>query len=216
VEASTVQDPVAEARAAQKERQAELTSARNELKSAKTALTKASAAEKGKEGDEAKAAAKDTKAAQARVDSATKAVDSAEKAVATAKENVGKVRDAEKERKAEERKNRPKKAPLTLSQRRALLKLGEAAQVPKTDFNALPFEHLVSVGLAQTKDVKVDGPVIKETTGEGDDKKVVEKPGPKVDAKQYSLTDTGKARVSEINPKWRDWKPAATETAAAS
>jgi hypothetical protein len=214
VEASTQTDPVAEAREAQKTAQAELTSLRNDLKKAKGALTKAQAAEKSAgEGDDKKALAKETKTANAEVDRLTKAVATGEQAVAAAKENVTKTRDAEKARKAEERKNRPKKAPLTLSQRRALLKLGDGAATPSTDFNRLPYEHLVSVGLAQTKTVKIDGPTIKETTGEGEDKKVVEKPGPKVDAVQYSLTDAGKARVSEINPKWKDWKPAATAPA---
>jgi len=214
VEASTQTDPVAEAREAQKAKQAELTSARQELKSAKAALSKAQAAEKSAgEGDDKKALAKATKEANTAVDAATKTVASREQEVAAAKENVTKVREAEKARKAEERKNRPKKAPLTLSQRRALLNLGESAQVPKTDFNRLPYEHLVSVGLAQSKTVQVDGPTIKETVGEGDDKKVVEKPGPKVDALQYTLTDTGKERVGEINPKWKDWKPASTAPA---
>lgn len=216
VEASTAADPVAEARDAQKAKQAELTSARTELKSAKQALAKAQAAEKEVDSDDkkaVKAAADASKAATKTVDAATKTVATLEQEVAAAKENVGKVRDAEKARKAEERANRPKKAPLTLSQRRALLKLGEAAQTPSTEFNRLPFEHLVSVGLAQTKTVKIDGPTIKETTGEGDDKKTVEKPGPKVDAVQYSLTDTGKERVGEINPKWREWKPAASAAA---
>lgn len=215
MEASTQTDPVAEARAGQKEAQQAVTDARAELKKAKGALTKATAAEKGKEGDELKAAKAASKEASTQVDTATKALATAEQTLAAAKENVTTVRDAEKARKAEERANRPKKAPLTLSQRRALLKLGDGPQTPSTEFNKLPYEHLVSVGLAQTKTVKVDGPTIKETTGEGDDKKTVEKPGPKVDATQYSLTDTGKERVTEINPKWRDWKPAATETASA-
>lgn len=211
MEASTVQDPVAEAREAQKAKQAELTQARQDLKSAKATLAKTQAAEKAAgEGDDKKALAKATKDANAAVDAATKTVATREQEVAAAKENVTKVRDAEKARKAEERKNRPKKAPLTLSQRRALLKLGDGPVTPTTDFNRLPYEHLVSVGLAETKTVKIDGPTVKETVGEGDDKKVVEKPGPKVDAVQYSLTDTGKARVGEINPKWKDWKPAAT------
>lgn len=216
MESSTVQDPVAEARAGQSEAQEGLKSARAELKSAKAALAKAQAAEKGVDAEDKKGVAdaqKATKAANAEVSAQTKAVADGEQAVAKAKEAVTAAKDAEKERRAEERKNRPKKAALTLSQRRALLKLGDAAQVPSTEFNKLPYEHLVSVGLAQTKTVKIDGPPVKTTEGEGDDKKTVEKPGPKVDSTQYSLTDTGKERVKEINPKWRDWKPAATETA---
>lgn len=211
MEASTQTDPVAVARDAQKTAQSELTSARAEVKKAKGALTKASQARKAAgEGDDTKALDKAVKDATAAVDAATKIVASREQDVAAAKENVTKVRDAEKARKAEERKNRPKKASLTLSQRRAILKLGDGPQTPATDFNRLPYEHLVGVGLAETKSVKIDGPTIKETVGEGDDKKVVEKPGPKVDALQYSLTDKGKERVGEINTKWKDWKPAAT------
>lgn len=137
------------------------------------------------------------------------------------------ARDAVKAFKAEERANRPKKAPLTLSQRRALLNLGDAKAkgvVPKTPFNALPLQHLVDVGLAEPFETKGEQ-VVKETVEkevpipEADQKEggpttktvkeKVEKTV-KVDATGFRLTEAGKARVKEINPKWQTWKPAAS------
>jgi hypothetical protein len=124
---------------------------------------------------------------------------------------------------------RPKKAPMTLSQRRAMLKLMDGPVVAKTDFNKLPLDYLVSVGLAQVEDVTV------EETYKAKEEQDVEIPeadrkegGPttkkvKVDVdktrdvvrSQYTLTEKGEARAVEINPKWKTWKPASTETASA-
>lgn len=77
-----------------------------------------------------------------------------------------------------------RKPGLTLSQRRALLRLlDEDSVVPQSAFRALPYEHLVEVGLA--------------VKGEGDDA-------------AYSLTDEGQERAESINPGYRVW--AAGET----
>lgn len=207
--ATEAPDLVEQAKSAQKEAQEALKGARADLKKARTAATKAKAEVKGKEGDELKQAEADAKAADATVDAAQATVAEAEQAVASAKEGVTTARAEEKRIKAEERANRPKKAPLTLSQRRALLNLGDAGKkgiVPKTAFNALPLEHLVSVGLAEkfesTREVEV------KVKGEGD------KPDTTKTEKQpadgYRLTDGGRERVKEINPKWKDWKPEGT------
>lgn len=76
----------------------------------------------------------------------------------------------------EEKAPRVKKASLTLSQRRALLKLRGEPQTPATAFKALPYEYLASVGLAVKGD---DG--------------------------AYELTDAGFARADEINPGYLVW-----------
>lgn len=207
MEAATQADPLAEVKERQKDAKTELASAKAELKKHKSAVTKAKNREEGLEGDELTKAQDATKEAQAKVADSEQRVANAERDVASAKDAMDAAREAEKERKAEERKNRPKKSSLTLSQRRALLKMAQEPQVPRTDFNALPYKYLVEEGLAQAEQVQVDGPTIKETEGEGDDAKVVEKPGPKVEKTQYSLTDAGKERASDVNAKWLDWKP---------
>lgn len=132
------------------------------------------------------------------------------------------VREAVKAKRAEERANRPKKAPLTLSQRRALLRLAEDGQVvPKTAFNALPLDHLVNVGLAEKFDAKrtetyfeteskeVDVPKAEREEGGPTTKTVKEKVEKtrEVDATGFRLTDSGRERAGEINPKWLTWKP---------
>lgn len=82
---------------------------------------------------------------------------------------------------------KPKAAPLTLSQRRALLRLQQNdAWTPPTAFAALPYEHLVAHGLA-TAELDSDGPT------------------------RYVATDAGRART--INPGYADWQ--AGETVAA-
>jgi hypothetical protein len=68
-----------------------------------------------------------------------------------------------------------KKASLTLSQRRALVKLQAEAQTPPSAFRALPFEHLVSCGLAR----EIDG--------------------------TFVLTQAGIERAAEINPLYVRW-----------
>lgn len=212
-------DIVAEAKAVEASARNDLKTAKATQRTAKAALADAEKAAKGKEGDELQAAEKVVDAAKdavakadadvAEKDTAVKsAVEAVKASRSTAAEQKKAAREAEKAAKAEERKNRPKKAPLTLSQRRALLKLGDAGAkgiVPKSDFNALPLQHLVNVELAETKSVKVDGPPV-TVKGEGD-KPDTTKPGPKVDATAYVLSAKGKERVKDINPKWLDWKP---------
>lgn len=79
--------------------------------------------------------------------------------------------------------DKKKKAGLTLSQRRALLRLlDEGSIAPATGFKALPFEHLVGCGYA----------VAAET--EGDDSVAA-----------YTLTDEGRERAESINPGYRVW-----------
>lgn len=146
-------------------------------------------------------------------------------------ETVAEAREAVKTRKAEIRAAKPKKAPLTLSQRRAMLRLAEAGKagiVPKTDFNALPFIHLVGVGLAEEFDGTVEVTVKKTVEKEVEIPKAErEEGGPttktvkeKVDetetreAKGYRLNDAGVERAGEINPKWKDWKPEGAASAS--
>jgi hypothetical protein len=79
--------------------------------------------------------------------------------------------------------DKKKKAGLTLSQRRALLRLlDEAGVAPASAFKALPYEHLVGCGYA----------VAAET--EGDDTVAA-----------YTLTDEGRERAESINPGYRVW-----------
>lgn len=88
-----------------------------------------------------------------------------------------------------EKPKRERKAKLTLSQRRALLRLQDSGQdgvAPASDFKALPYEHLTSVGLAERVD------------GEGDARA------------SYTLTPSGTARASEINPGYRVWSAGET------
>lgn len=132
------------------------------------------------------------------------------------------VKKAVSEKKAEERKNREKKAPMTLSQRRAILKLGNGPVVAKTGFNELPLDYLVSVGLATKDTTPIQEPyTVKEPEeyfeGEGDDRvkktrKVDVQKTRTVEKAEYRLTDKGAERVKEINPKWLDWRPAASDT----
>jgi hypothetical protein len=203
-------------------------------KAAKDAERKAAAEAKAKERAEAKAAkaaaAAEAKAART-AEQITKVVSSVEwDGDAPTFETVAEAREAVKNRRAEIRASRPKKAPLTLSQRRALLRLGDGDVVAKTDFNALPLQHLVSVGLAESftgtvdevvketveKEVKIPkaeqvegGPTTKTVKEKVESTRQVERPG-------FRLTDEGKARVKEINPKWLEWKPAAKEEAPAA
>jgi hypothetical protein len=84
------------------------------------------------------------------------------------------------------KERKPRKPSLTLSQRRALLRLQDAGDdgvTPSSAFRALPFEHLRSVGYA---DVDADG--------------------------AYTLTDDGRDRADAVNPGYRAW--AAGETVA--
>jgi hypothetical protein len=77
---------------------------------------------------------------------------------------------------------RERQASLTLSQRRALLRLLDAEDgvAPTTGFKALPYEHLVEVGYA----VKTDA--------------------------TYTLTDAGRERAEATNPGYRVWSSGET------
>lgn len=73
---------------------------------------------------------------------------------------------------------KPKAVKLTLSQRRALLRLqADGAVVPPTAFNELPFLYLTEHGLARQEE------------GVG-----------------YVLTDAGAARAASVNPGYLAWK----------
>jgi hypothetical protein len=145
---------------------------------------------------------------------------------------VGDVQELAKKKRAEDRANRPKKAPLTLSQRRAMLVLAEAGEtgvVPKTGFNALPLDYLVGVELAETfkttrtekyqETVENEVAIPKKEQEEGGPttKTVKEKVDKEreVDATGYRLTEKGRERAGEVNPKWKTWKPDASASADA-
>lgn len=204
-------------------------------RAAKEAAKQAEREAKAKEREEAKAKAAEEKAAAKAArerEAVVKILQDGEIDPTTVADDISRAdaRELVKAKRAEERANRPKKAPLTLSQRRALLRLGEGEVVPKTAFNSLPLDHLVDVGLAEKFDAKRDDIVTetvenevaipkKEQVEGGPTTKTVKEKVEKtvqVDATGYRLTDTGKERVSEINPKWLTWKPAGTETPAAS
>lgn len=200
---------------------------REQLKSAKSEVTKAkravTAAEKAVKSanDEQKAdaekaldAAKDTLAVKA------SDVDRLDAEAAQAKLDVRAAREREKTAKAEQRASKPKKAGLTLSQRRALLRLADGPLTPHTEFNQLPLQHLVRVGLAQIEEVEVP---VERTTKVNVEEEIPEaervEGGPttrtvkqtqttteQVQRNQYSLTELGIERAQEINPKWKSWK----------
>lgn len=86
---------------------------------------------------------------------------------------------------------RKKKPGLTLSQRRALLRLLDAdidGVSPATAFKSLPYEHLERVGLAE-----------RQVDGEGDDA-----------VTRFVLTDEGHERAVSINPGYRVWSSGET------
>jgi hypothetical protein len=85
---------------------------------------------------------------------------------------------------------------LTLSQRRALLKLLDGAQQPATQFKALPYEKFVDVGYADRVILDENGDDVTNDAGIG----------------VYTLTPQGRARAESINPGYRVW--AAGETVA--
>ena len=218
-------DPVAEAKEREKSTRDELKAAKADQRKAKTTLANAEKAAQGKEGDELEKAQADVDAAKSllteqdeRVTQLTAAVDQAKAGVKEARESVAAAKkeaaEAEKKRKAEERANRPKKAPMTLSQRRAVLKLAESPLRPTTQMNRTPLDYLVSVGLAQVSEVeqevertrKIDNPKAGE---EGEPAKIDETYTETVSIGEYSLTDEGRTRAGEINPKWKTWKPGA-------
>lgn len=136
--------------------------------SEQTAEQKA-AADKAKAEAKAKAAA-DKKAAAAKAKADAKAKKDAERAEKKAAD------EAAKKARAEERANRPKKVPLTLSQRKCILALAKKAATPTTAANAKPLDYFVANGLA-TK------------SGSGDKVK-------------YTITAAGKERAKEVNPKY--------------
>jgi hypothetical protein len=66
--------------------------------------------------------------------------------------------------------------------------------------NRVPLDYLVGVGLAQSTDVEVDvtKQVANPKKGEDGQPDTIEETS-KATVKEYSLTDEGKARASEIN-----------------
>lgn len=220
-EAETGPDPVAEAKERETATRAELKLAKTDARKAKTAFDNAEKAVEGKEGDELKEANAARKSAKQALDEANGKVEQLTAAVEQAAQATKDVRaqvqadkkaakEAEKAKRAEERANRPKKAPLTLSQRRAVLKLAESPLRPTTDMNRTPLDYLVSVGLAQVTEVdhEVSETVKNPKAGEDGQPDTIEKTST-VKLGEYTLTDEGKTRAGELNPKWKTWKPAA-------
>jgi hypothetical protein len=86
---------------------------------------------------------------------------------------------------------------LTLSQRRALLRLldgGDDGCQPATPFKALPYEYTVEVGYADRVVLDENGDDVTNDAGVG----------------VYTLTDAGRARAETINPSYRDWSAGET------
>lgn len=214
-------------KAAADAKRAEAAKAKEEERKAKAEAKAAEKAKRDQEKAEAKAARDQEKITKAATEGGVD-LDSIKGSGDAGKVTLGDVREAVKVKKAEERKNRPKKAALTLSQRRSLLVLGDGPVVPKTDFNRLPLDYLVTVGLAQVGEAKVDetytetetkdveipeaervegGPTTKSVKEKVEKTRQVTKP-------QFTLTDLGKERLSDINPKWRDWRPEKVEASA--
>lgn len=89
-----------------------------------------------------------------------------------------------------------KKAGLTLSQRRALLRLldSDDGVSPDTMFRALPYEKLVDVGYADRTVLDENGDDVTNDNGIG----------------VYTLSDEGRERAESINPGYRDWSSGET------
>lgn len=202
---------------AEKERKAK---EREEEKAKKTAEREAAKAKKAEDAAKAKAEATQKKIETAAKDGGIE-LDSVTGSGPDGAITLADVKSAIQRKKAEERANRPKRAPLTLSQRRAVLKLADGPITPANAFNATPLDYLVSVGLAQsatvtvpeeyveTEDQEVEIPEADRKEG-GPATKTVKAKVTKtrdVNRQQYSLTDTGVGRAQELNPKWKTWKP---------
>lgn len=92
---------------------------------------------------------------------------------------------------------RKKKAGLTLSQRRALLRLLDADGVgvsPASAFKSLPYEHLVDIGYADRLVLDENGDDVTNDEGIG----------------VFTLTSEGRERAESINPGYRDWSAGET------
>lgn len=86
---------------------------------------------------------------------------------------------------------KPAKPGLTLSQRRALLRLldgGDDGFTPTTPFKALPYEYATEVGYAVATPYEVEDDGLST----------------------YRLTAEGRARAESINPAYRDWSAGET------
>ncbi len=211
------------------EKAAKAAEAKAEAKAAKKAAAEEAKAAKAKEQAEAKAAALKAKIETAATEGGVKLDDitgtGAEGAITLAD-----VKKAVQARKAEERASRPKKAALTLSQRRAVLKLADGPITPANAFNATPLEYLKSVGLAQSETVSVDEPYTEKEDQEQPIPEAERKEGGpttktvkvavgktrSVNRERYSLTDEGRKRAGELNPKWKTWKPEGSESTTAA
>jgi hypothetical protein len=208
----------------------QLSKARKESTQAKRAVTVfEKAVRKASDEDRPAAEAKVTELTETR-DAAIAEAERLESEHAQAKLDVAAAKEREAAAKAEERANKPKKAPLTLSQRRALLKLGDGPQTPSTGFNALPYEHLVNVGLATVETVPVEIPKTRkveqeEEIPESERKengpttrkiKVDEEYTETIERKQFTLNELGTERVTEINPKWKTWRAPSQASADAT
>lgn len=209
---------------------AQLKIAKTEAANAKRAVTnaekkaKSASDEEKPDAEQAVDAAKDTLATK------TAEFDRLEAEAAQAKKAVTEAREVEKAAKAKARAETPKKASLTLSQRRALLKLGDGPVTPHTAFNQLPLQHLVRTGLAKIDEVEVpvektekvevevEIPEAERTEGGPTTKTVKETQTTteQVKRNQYSLTELGESRVGEINPKWKTWRAPSQSAAAVS
>lgn len=217
---ATTQDPVEAAKAEHTSVKAQLKQARAAAKTAKSNVTTATNALKSAdEGDQAtqQQALTAAELAQSEADEAvTKLVAleaEAKAAVKSARDAASKAKKDQVEQAKAERANRPRKAPLTLSQRRAVLNLSNGAVRPRNAMNQTPLDYLVGVGLAQVEvvDEPRETPV---TTKAEDGTETVEVQKSTVQVREYTLTDAGRERAGEVNPKWLGWKPERPSTAA--
>jgi hypothetical protein len=82
---------------------------------------------------------------------------------------------------------------------------------------ATPLLYLQSVGLATSEDVNQ---TVTRTAPNPDYDKDVEGSPKTIESEEtikrtrFTLTDAGRERAEATNPKWRDWKPAGSGTAA--
>lgn len=208
---------------AEKERKAK---EREEAKIAKAAEREAAKVKKAEDAAKAKAEALQKKINDAATEGGIKLGDVTGTGTDGAV-TLADVKKAVQTKRAEERAARPKKAPLTLSQRRAVLKLADGPITPANAFNATPLDYLKSVGLATTETVSVPEEYTETEEQEVEIPEAERKEGGpttktvkakvtktrEVNREQYSLTDLGVERARELNPKWKTWKPDAPATA---
>lgn len=113
------------------------------------------------------------------------------------------AKDAKRDSIRAKRNTGPRRPQLTMSQRKAMLKLLDGPVSVVTVFNAMPLDRLVELGYATCE----AGDVTEQRPSKDGGTVDVTRPG-----WTYELTDAGREIAVDVNPKWLDHKtPKATK-----